>query len=297
MVKFLGALLNLFKLCNATCLSVSRIIVFSKSVKPYRNAKTKKNRLVILGSGPSFKKTIEENLDFLKSENNDLVALNHFAITDYYTELKPEYYFTIAHDLFLDDTIDDYKNPSIKLFNAISDKTNWELKFFITYEARKYKRWQEILSKNKNIEIVYINITPIEGFRWFRYFCYNRGLGMTRPHNVMIPTIHFAIHAGVKEIILIGSEHSWLQELHIDDDNNALFFNEHFYDKEKKSKRYNYRGVSYLKLHEILMTLATAFKSYHELNEYAESKDIKVYNCTKGSFIDAFERKIITEFK
>lgn len=254
--------------------------------------------MVILGNGPSFKGSIEDNKEFFKSEDNELICLNHFAITDYYQELKPKYYFTIAHDLFLDDTLDEYKQASIKLFNAISDKTDWNLKFFISYEAGKEKRWQEILRKNPYIEIVYMNIAPVEGFKWFRYWAYNRGLGMTRPHNIMIPSIHFAIQSGVKEIILIGSEHSWLKELHVDDYNNALFFNQHFYDDKQRSQKYNNRGgQSFLKLHEILMTLATAFASYHELNEYSKTKGVNIYNCTEGSYIDAFERKSLKDFR
>lgn len=286
--------LNWFVLLNATVVSVLKLIIWSRSPKPYKNNRTDKKRLIVLGNGPSFKTVIEANLDFIKEQ--ELICLNHFAITDYYTQLKPKYYFTIAHDLFLDDTNEEYAKASTRLFYEIADKTDWPLKFFITYEARKEQRWQEILKKNKNIEIVYMNITPIDGFRWFRYYCYENGLGMTRPHNIMIPSMHFAIFSGVKEILLIGTEHSWIKELHVDEDNNALFYNEHFYDNEKKSKEYNNRGKSAFKLHEILATLSTAFKSYHVLNEYAKSKNIKIYNCTKGSFIDAFERRQIDEF-
>ncbi|MDD2635560.1 MAG: hypothetical protein PHW82_08690 [Bacteroidales bacterium] len=286
--------LNWFISLNTTVLSVFKLMVWSRSSKLYKKNRTNQKRLIILGNGPSFKNTLESNFDFIKKQ--ELICLNHFAITEYYTQLKPRYYFTIAHDLFLDNTKQEYKNASIRLFNTIADNTDWPLKFFITYEARKEKRWQEILKKNKNVEIVYMNVTPVEGFKWFRYYCYNHGLGMTRPHNIMIPSIHFAIFSNVKEILLIGSEHSWIKEIHVDENNNVLFFNEHFYDKEKQYKEYNNRGQSAFKLHEVLATIAAAFKSYQELNEYAQSRNISIYNCTKGSFIDAFERKQIEEF-
>lgn len=285
---------NWLSLLNKTVISILRILVWSRSTKPYKTHCSEKKRLVVLGNGPSFKNSIDENFDFMKSQ--ELICLNHFAITEYYTRLKPRYYFTIAHDLFLDDTNEKYKSAAIKLFNAIADNTTWDLKFFITYEAKKEKQWQQILRRNKNIEIVFMNITPVDGFKWFRYLCYNKGFGMTRPHNVMIPAMHFAILSKIQDILLIGAEHSWLKELHVDENNNALFFNEHFYDNEKSSKEYNSRGKSAFKLHEILATLATAFKSYHELNEYANSKNVKIYNCTPTSFIDAFERKKITDF-
>lgn len=294
MLKHIIKLSNWFGLLNKTIISFFRVLIMSKSSRDFLNQKSDSDRIVILGNGPSFKKTIDENFDFFL--NNKLICLNHFAITDYYTTLKPEYYFVIAHDLFLDDTLDEYKNASIKLFNAIAEKTNWKLKFFILYEAKKEKRWHQILSQNKNIEIVFMNITPVEGFKNFRYFWYRKGLGMARPHNVMIPSMFFAICNGFKEIILVGAEHSWLHELHVDDDNNTLFFNKHFYDTSDKSKKCNYKGTSFMKLHEVIRSFSYAFESYHIIQEYAKKCDVKIINCAPNSFIDAFERKQISDF-
>jgi len=119
---------------------------------------------------------------------------------------------------------------------------------------------------------------------------------MPRPHNVMIPSIFIALSLNVKEIALIGIDHSWLKEIYVDEQNNALFFNQHFYDKEISAKKFDKYGKTYLKLHEILMTLSKAFESYHILEEYSKTKNIKIYNCTKGSYIDAFERKEFSDF-
>ncbi len=267
----------------------------SKSSRKFKNLKINSDRIVLLGNGPSFKNTVDENRDYFI--NNKLICLNHFANTDYYTLLKPKYYFVIAHDLFLDDTIEEYKNASIKLFNAIAEKTSWELKFFITHEAKSEKRWQDILRKNKNIEIIFMNITPVEGFKFMRNYWYDKGMGMARPHNVMIPSMFFAICKGVKEVILVGAEHSWLHELHVDDDNNTLFFNKHFYNEVGKAKKCNYKGTSYMKLHEVIRSFSYAFEGYHIIEEYAKNKGVKIINCTPNSFIDAFEKKKISDLK
>ncbi|MBN2779254.1 MAG: hypothetical protein JXR36_16605 [Bacteroidales bacterium] len=294
MLKTIINFSNWFGLLNKTIVSFIRILILSKSTKSYKKQRVGSNRIVLLGNGPSFKNSIDENLKFF--QNSELICLNHFAITEYYMVLKPKYYFVIAHDLFLDDTLDDYKNASIKLFNAIAEKTKWPLKFFITYEAKSEMRWQQILSQNKYIEIVFMNITPVEGFRCLRYHWYKKGLGMARPHNVMIPSLFFSINNGAKEVIIIGAEHSWLQELHVDENNTTLFFNKHFYDTQYNAKKCNYKGTSFMKLHEVIRSFSYAFESYHELNEYANSKNVKIYNCTPTSFIDAFERKKITDF-
>ncbi len=44
------------------------------------------------------------------------------------------------------------------------------------------------------------------------------------------------------------------------------------------------------KLHEVLIKFVHAFKGYHDIERYARSKGIIIYNATPQSFIDAFER-------
>jgi len=265
----------------------------SKNSKAFRQQKSEADSVIILGNGPSLKSTIEVNREIFLS--NELLCVNHFALTDYYTEFKPKYYVTIAFDLFLDDVMPHFVEASNKLFNAIADKTNWKMKYFTTQEAKKHLRWQKILSRNKNIEIIYINLTPVEGFKKFMFRQFNKATGMPRPHNVMVPAIFTALQLSTKKIILVGSDHSWLQELHVDENNKTLFYNEHFYDKEKQVKQFDYSGKYYMKLHEILATMSCAFESYHILLKYANYKNIEIINCTPVSYIDAFERKKISE--
>jgi hypothetical protein len=260
----------------------------SSNPKNFRQQKTNSKSIVILGNGPSLKETIDSNKDFFS--NNELLCLNHFANTDYYTEFRPKYYVAIAHDLFLDDVLPHLVEASNKLFNAIADKTTWELKFFITSEAKKHERWKNILASNKNIEIVYMNLTPIEGFDRFVFRWFDKAKGMPRPHNVMVPAIFTALHLGVKEIILVGSDHTWLQELHVDENNRTLVFDKHFYDSERQLKQFNYDPQNYLKLHEILNSISSAFASYHVLRKYADYRKTEVLNATPNSFIDAFKR-------
>ncbi len=295
MLRIIVKFSNWLELLQKTIISFFKVLVLSRSSKNFLSQKTNSERIVILGNGPSFKDTFDGNKTFF--QNCDLICLNHFAKTNLYSDLKPEYYFVIAHDLFLDDAIDEYKNASIKLFTEIANKTTWRLKFFITYEAKTQKRWQRILSKNENIEVIFMNITPVEGFKCFRYYWYNRGKGMVRPHNVMIPSIYFSISLGVKEIILVGAEHSWLHELHVDDDNNTLFFNKHFYEPNGRSQKCNHKGTSYMKLHEVIRSFSSAFEGYHVLEEYSKAKGVQIINCSPNSFIDAFTKKKLTELK
>lgn len=276
------------KLLNQSLVSLFRIWIMSGNSKSFRKQKSSAGSVIILGNGPSLKSTIESNREIF--HQHELVCLNHFAITDYYTEFRPEYYITIAHDLFLDNVMPHFVEASNKLFNAIADKTTWKMKYFTTQEARKHLRWQKILERNKNIEIIYLNLTPVEGFDKFMFHCFDKAKGMPRPHNVMVPAIFTSLSLDVKKIFIVGSDHSWLQELHVDENNRTLFFNEHFYDKEKQKKQFDYGGQYYMKLHEILGTMSFAFASYHILKRYADYKNAEIINCTPVSYIDAFKR-------
>lgn len=295
MVKILIRIYNWFKLLSQTFFSLLKVLFMSgKGLQVDKQDKTNEN-LIILGNGPSLQDFLDKDSKYLASI--DLMAVNHFAISDYFTELMPKYYVAIAHDLYLEDVQEHFVEASNKLFKSIAEKTTWHMILFMPREARKYQRWQKDISKNKNIEIKYFNLTPVEGFRSTRHWFYSKNHGMPRPHNVMVPSIYLSILLNRKKIGLLGADHSWLQNIIVNKDNEAMFVNKHFYDQKLTYKRFDYMGRTFLSLHEILNTFSQAFKSYHILNTWAKSKDIKVLNLTPDSFIDAYERQELEEFK
>ena len=90
---------------------------------------------------------------------------------------------------------------------------------------------------------------------------------------------------------MFGVEHSWLNHISVTENNEALVNQKHFYDyKNSKSKTMHYGGKRVRKLHEILHKFYLSFKAYKEISNYVKNKETQIYNCTKGSFIDAFDR-------
>lgn len=115
---------------------------------------------------------------------------------------------------------------------------------------------------------------------------------MPRPRNVLVPAIMTAMRAGFKEIYLAGADHGWLTTLSVTDENEVVSIQPHFYkdnDSEQKRVASVYRDV---RLHEILLSMHLAFKSYHRIEQYARRRGIDIFNATPGSFIDAFRRKM-----
>lgn len=288
LIQHIAIFINLLK---KTIFSFSKVIVFSKSVREFNKLKINTEKLIILGNGPSLNKSISENKDLLI--NSDLMAVNYFAKSEYYTLLKPKYYVIIDRFVFADSYDADSVDQNTDFFTKISEYTDWDMILFIPVEAKKHKNWKAIIQKNKNIKICYINLTPIEGFKSIIFRFYNKNLGMPRPHNVLIPAIYIALKLEVKEIFLFGADHSWLKDLYVDDNNVVMVKDQHFYDSGVSKRQYFYntkQGKKAIKYHEALYTFMIAFSSYYFLKDYADYKKAKITNCTPQSFIDAFEK-------
>lgn len=245
--------------------------------------------LIILGNGPSLQSDLQNHQDFLL--HKDLICVNHFPKTQLYELLKPSIFITGAPDLWLDDIEDRFVNQSKELFDSLNKKTTWPLALFIPFEAKKHQRWQDQLTKNPNIQIIYYNNIPIEGWNIIKNWAFKKNIGMPRPHNVMIPALMIAISLGYRSVYLLGADHSWLQEISVTESNEVLINQKHFYDQEySKGQPLDKRGKGKRTLPELLYKFMTAFKSYFEIRRYSEYRDVKIWNATKNSFIDAFDR-------
>lgn len=287
---FLILLRNFFSDLSLSILSLIKILIVSKPVN--KLPCKRKEECIILGNGPSLKDSL--NICGDKTADFDLICVNFFAETDLYEKLKPRYYVLNPREFFLPVVIDSLMISRKKLFEKIRDNTTWEMFLFIPAQIRRYRQMTDIVRQNKNITIQYYNQTPIEGFRYLSHLFFGMRLGMPRPHNVIIPSLMLAIGMKYRNIWLFGAEHSWLKEITVDDSNNVLVNQKHFYD-ENSAKAETMRGAGdrKRKLHEVLEKFLLSFKGYHIIQDYSRKKDIKIFNSTPGSFIDAFEKKTL----
>lgn len=259
-----------------TFLSMLKVIL--QSGKVGRPGKTDTyNGIVVLGNGPSLRGLIEGKGDFLRDKA--LMAVNYAVLSDYYNQLKPGYYL-VADPVFF--SVDEHCD---KLFGAMAEKTDWDLDLYLSARARKTDRWKKKLAGNPHIHIRYFNMTPVEGLTCFTHTAFRKGWGCPRPRNVLVPAIMTALRMGYQTIYIAGADHSWLKDTWVNDDNVVMENLPHFYDKKEE-------GVcaSGKRLHDLLLSLHVAFKSYHRIEGFARSIHRKIYNITPGSYIDAFER-------
>lgn len=263
--------------------SVIKIALKSRKCSPLPTDLKNPDELVILANGPSLNDTVARHSGFLADKT--LLVVNFCATSPMFERLRPQLYL-IADPLFW---IVDEKRE--KLFGALVEKTAWPMHLFIPARARVDKKWQAMIATNPNIRPVIYNTTPVEGFRCFANFIYSHGLGMPRPHNVLIPSIAEALRMPFKKIYLAGADHSWLPEITVTDDNQVLMHQKHFYDRgTSKAETVKQENLNTAHLHTILYHMHVAFKSYFILRDYAERQNREIINITPGSFIDAFKR-------
>lgn len=239
------------------------------------------DRIIIMGNGPSLNGTIEANSDILRKLPT--MAVNFAANAPVVREIKPRFY-VLADPYFFSNAED----SNLKRLWSELESIDWPCTLYVPASMRK-KACKAIRSQMVSVEG--FNAVGADGFEGLNHFLFRHGLAMPRPRNVLIPSIMLAIHAGFRTIDIVGADHSWMKTLSVAEDNEVVSIQEHFYSdnaEEKARVRHEYRGYN---LYQIVESFAVAFKSYIDIRAYADKRGVKIYNCTPGSFIDAFPRR------
>lgn len=257
-----------------------------RSRRPFPAGSPKDERLVIMANGPSLRTVLDNDLERLSQSVS--LSVNFAANAPEYGVLKPQYYVLADPHFFRALKTD----PNVGRLWENLRKTTWPMVLFLPLGFRK--EIGVFLSSTgglpENIEIKWFNLTPGEGAPAIVHRLYGKGLAMPRPRNVLIASLMIALREGFRDIVIIGADHTWLRSLWVDDENRVVSVQPHFYkdgDKEKERVSKEYEGYH---LHDILGSMTVAFRSYHQIAEYAGRLGARIINATPGSFIDAFPR-------
>jgi hypothetical protein len=267
-----------------TGISILKILIKSKF--GLRLPKASTSSCIILGNGPSLKHSLTKHPDFFTKHS--LVCVNNFALSEEYFKLKPQYYVFLDPGYWLGSS-DPVKNTIL----AIS-KTTWKLQIFAPQKARNSAFFTNAMKKNPNIEVCYFNYTVFKGFDSFSHFFYNKNLAMPQSQNVLVASLFVTINIAFKNIYVVGADHTWHQNMHINDDNQLCVKDLHFYENEQHiTYRPFYKDehqIETFRIHEVMSALGKTFYGYEILKKYAESNNAVIYNASEISFIDAFKR-------
>lgn len=252
-------------------------ILYSCSFKNYVERRNDKQLLTILANGPS----LTEALDSVDYSVGDFAVVNDFYKSPYYRIIKPQY-------LFLIDPLNFRNNYEISKFVETVD---WSMKLFVPYKVWKTNSYLQNMP-NEVVEVIPINTITYSGFKCLKNWIFYNGLAMPRAQNVLVATIFVGINMGYKDIKLYGVDHSWTESIRVSVNNEVCMMDSHFYETEEvKLLPFHKSSGEQYKMHEILRDLAQTFDSYHQLREYADYNGCRIVNCTRCSYIDAFERE------
>ena len=261
-----------------TVKGVAKVALQSRPCSRFKG-RAEGRRLIIMANGPSLSQTIADSADELKS--TPTMAVNFAAIAPEFTSLKPRYY-VLADPHFFTGPADDTNLSRLRTNLAAVD---WPMTLFVPVKYGKQAR-----TLYGNIDIATFNSVGVEGFAPLCHAAFRAGMAMPRPRNVLIPSLMLAIAMGYAEIVVVGADHTWMQTLSVTDDNEVVSVQPHFYNDGKDEQarvRHEYRNY---RLHQIVESFAVAFKSYHDIANFAASRGVSIINATPGSFIDAFPR-------
>lgn len=267
--------------CIESTRGMAKILLQSRGTRLKR--KQRGGRIIVMGNGPSLANTIAEHLDIL--QNSDTLAVNFAANDPAFRLIKPKYYLLADPHFFSEQT----DASLMSLWANLSD-ADWDFTLIVPrkFQGKTYELLR--LVGGSQAKVATFNAVGVEGFDVLSNTAYWLRLGMPRPRNVLIPAIMVAIWLKYREIVLVGADHSWMETLRVNDHNQIMAVQKHFYDESAQEEcrvAEEYRGYH---IHQIVESMAVAFKSYHQIANFAAHQGVKIYNATPGSYIDAFER-------
>lgn len=269
------------------------LVKFSNLKTPLRISFKNKShkRSIILGNGPSLLKDMLEINNHVKDEC-DFFAVNFFANTKYFSELKPNYYF-FADKLF-------WSNDLNKNFNQLRNDTfqrldivNWKIRILCPESGFDYIKSR--LSKNSNISFIKIpeksiNLTT----KKMQLFALRSRFFTITNVNSVVTLIWYSIICNYSEIYLYGVDFSGFKSITVDQKTNYVRVPvKHFYknSEAEKDSSNKYKSKKNKSLSERLYQNYRVLKYNDLLNDLAISRGIDIINKSSLSYIDSFKRE------
>lgn len=261
----------------------------------FKKIRTEKlDEIIVIGNGPSLKESVEESIDSFTGKTT--ACVNEFALCEYFGVIRPDYYIFLDPGYWTKDVPKWIRDLNDKDFKVLKDKVTWPMTIIMPLCAKRWNWFMDLPKLNTNIEIRHINTTMINMncSRKLKDFLYSRNLAMPRPHTVLIGALFIAINLGYKKIFLVGADNACHENISLDERNNIYVKNEHFSPDKDLLPIPLFKDLAEtekIKMHELFKVLSFVFEGMQEIARYADYRNVKVYNASKKTWIDAFERR------
>ena len=251
----------------------------------------------VLGNGPSLNESLTEHIGFIRQ--TEIVCVNNFAHAEVFTQLRPQNYVISDPNYFVftEQTTD--RDDIRRTLAVFLERVAWPMTLYVPHFAKGSYLLGKIEKGNPQIKVVYFNYTVVGGFRWLTYWLYANGLGMPQAQTVIIAALTLMINRRFETIYLFGADTSWHEQIRLNDQNQLLVKQIHFYDKPKDvSHQPVYADAKRTRTYSIaaqFLALYKVFQGYQVIREYADYRGVTILNASAKSYIDAFDRITVNE--
>jgi hypothetical protein len=259
---------------------------------------------LLLGNAPS----LEEHLAAYQAVlgTAELYVVNSFPQSRLFRELKPQHY------VLLDDRYWRYPNDADNqaTFRALLDTCDWPLTVWMPYYFRNSVLHREYVNKLPHGQARFYNYTWAQGFKGVVYGWYRRGWAMPRCRQVLQAAGMIALWRGARDVRFLGLEHDIHLKSHVDEHNQLYQYYDSFYYKEEQTviemhgpeahsyqwqvARHSPDTVRFTIPYPLLFHLGELYEileGYYRLADYARWLGVPVYNASRTSQVDCFERR------
>lgn len=269
------------------------VIKFDNLKSPLKISFKKKNfkKSIIIGTGPSLLKDIYEINNYKKNEC-DFFAVNFFANTKTFSELKPNYYF-LADKLFwseeLNKNFDQLRNETINRLKIV----NWKISILCPESGYDYIKSK--LLKNSNISFIKIPEKSISlSTKKMQMFALQSRFFSIPNVNSVVTLIWYSIICNYSEIYIYGADFSGFKSINVDQKTNYVSVPvKHFYknSKAEEDSSNKYQAKKNKSLGDRLYQSYRVLKYNDLLNDLAINRGIDIINRSSFSYIDSFKRE------
>lgn len=226
--------------------------------------KDDKGTIHVVMNGPS----LVDSKKYIKELGGDIMMCNGAPCTDDFAELMPQY-VCFADALFGCETEKIAQDVSKALKqNEFSGKViisaSVNPKMFKDYDlsiVNDYPAFVEDIQKKSYLLKKNIICPP------FR--------------TVAIMALYIAIQLGYSTIYLHGTDMNMIKSLYVDENNECYYWDEHFYNNEKKKIKNVYSRI---------LQYYTSWQGFMMLKKYSDTVGVKIMNMSNISLVDIFDR-------
>lgn len=283
---------SLIKQIGLLCLYVWRLRLEPKFYRfPYMNI-NKGKKAMVMGNGPSLRLLLDK---YSKGEINvtqDSFFVNLSPLDESFYKIKPKHLFWSDY-VFVQET--EGKTAQIrKMYDLMEERIDWDLTVFLNLPNKKDDERLKSYSRLTNPHIHFVDMNRKycdELCPSLRNWLYKKGLFQPTEGTVVITALYAAILEGYSEIELYGSELDMFKDLALDDDNNLFLLERHFYCAPETARVCHDGTAVAATIKDYLSWIVAMFQSHQLIRQFADYMGCKIYNCTPGSMVDAYERR------